>query len=150
MFKSTKFIASLSVFIVLGIIFIGFIALKPDPKGSKTAPEITALATDHRLSVADLINGYIDRGASGTTMSIPPQVANRIAAAVGSTAEPLLKAGHQLVVLTAPTVRAQLKQILDPPLASAVVLSYNEVVDNLDVESMGLVQLSQPAGTGAA
>ncbi len=100
--------------------------------------------------VADLINGYIDRGASGTTMSIPPQVANRIAAAVGSMAEPLLKAGHQLVVLTAPTVRAQLKQILDPHLASAVVLSYNEVVDDLDVESMGLVQLSQPAGTGAA
>ncbi len=100
--------------------------------------------------VADLINGYIDRGASGTTMSIPPQVANRIAAAVSSTAEPLLKAGHQLVVLTAPTVRAQLKQILDPHLASAVVLSYNEVVDDLDVESMGLVQLSQAAGTSAA
>jgi flagellar biosynthesis protein FlhA len=100
--------------------------------------------------IADLINGYIDRGASGTTMSIPPQVANRIAAAVCSTAEPLLKAGHQLVVLTAPTVRAQLKQILDPHLASAVVLSYNEVVDDLDVESMGLVQLSQPAGKGAA
>jgi len=100
--------------------------------------------------VADLINGYIDRGASGTTMSIPPQVSNRIAAAVCSTADPLLKAGHQLVVLTAPTVRAQLKQILDPHLASVVVLSYNEVVDDLDVESMGLVQLSQAAGKGAA
>ncbi len=100
--------------------------------------------------IADLINGYIDRGAGGTSMSIPPQVANQIATAVGSTAEPLLKAGHQLVVLTAPTVRAQLKQILDPHLANAVVLSYNEIVDDLDVNSMGLVQLSQPVGAGAA
>ena len=100
--------------------------------------------------VADLINGYIDRGASGTTMSIPPQVANQIVASVGRTAEPLLAAGHQLVVLTAPTVRAQLKQILDAQLPNAAVLSYNEVVDDLDVESMGLVQLTQPVGAGAA
>ncbi|MHC5046155.1 MAG: flagellar biosynthesis protein FlhA [Planctomycetota bacterium] len=100
--------------------------------------------------VADLINGYIDRGPSGTTMSIPPQTANRIAAAVGTTADPLLAAGHQLVVLTAPTVRAQLKQILDPQLPTAAVLSYNEVVEDLDVESMGLVQVGQPAGAGAA
>jgi len=100
--------------------------------------------------IADLINGYIDRGAAGTSMSIPPQVANQIATAVGSTAEPLLNAGHQLVVLTAPTVRAQLKQILDPHLSNAVVLSYNEIVDDLDVNSMGLVQLSQPVGASAA
>ncbi len=100
--------------------------------------------------IADLINGYIDRGASGTTMSIPPQVANRIVTAVGATAEPLLNAGHQLVVLTAPTVRAQLKQILDPHFPNVVVLSYNEIVDDLDVNSMGLVQLSQSVGTGAA
>ncbi len=99
--------------------------------------------------IADLINGYIDRGAAGTSMSIPPQVANQIATAVGSTAEPLLNAGHQLVVLTAPTVRAQLKQILDPHLPNAVVLSYNEIVDDLDVNSMGLVQLTQPVGAGA-
>ena len=100
--------------------------------------------------IADLINGYIDRGASGTTMSIPPQVANRITTAVGTTAEPLLNAGHQLVVLTSPTVRAQLKQILDPHFPNVVVLSYNEIVDDLDVNSMGLVQLGRSAGSGAA
>jgi flagellar biosynthesis protein FlhA len=100
--------------------------------------------------VADLVNGYIDRGPSGTTMSIPPQTANRIAAAVGSSADPLLAAGHQLVVLTAPTVRAQVKQILDPQFPTAAVLSYNEVVEDLDVESMGLVQVGQSAGAPAA
>ena len=100
--------------------------------------------------VADLINGCIDRGPSGTTMSIPPQTANQIAAAVGTTAEPLLAAGHQLVVLTAPTVRAQLKQILDPQFPTAAILSYNEVVEDLDVESMGLVQVGQSASAPAA
>ena len=101
-------------------------------------------------ALEDLINGYIDRGPSGTTMSIPPQVANRIATAVSETAQPLLGASHQLVVLTSPTVRGQLKQILEPHLPGVVVLSYNEVVKGLDVESMGLIQLEEPVGAPAA
>ena len=64
-------------------------------------------------SVEDAISGYIDRGPGGTTMAIPPQLATRIASAVSKTAEPLVSAGHQLIVLTSPSVRAQVKQILD-------------------------------------
>jgi flagellar biosynthesis protein FlhA len=92
-------------------------------------------------AVEDVINGYIDRGPAGTTMSIPPQLANRIAAAVGKSGESLVAAGHQMVVVCSPTVRAQLKQILDAHLPSAVVLAYNEIIKGLDVESLGLVQL---------
>ncbi len=98
-------------------------------------------------AVEDVINGYIDRGPSGTTMSLPPQLANRIAGAVTTAAEPLITAGHQLLVLTSPTVRAQVKQILEPHSPGVVVLAYNEVVKDLDVESMGLVQIDEtPVG----
>ncbi len=116
--------------------------------GDDGAKRLYCVTLDPEL--ADLINGHVDRGPTGTTMSIPPQTATRIAAAVGQTAEPLVAAGHQLVILTAPTVRAQLKQILDPHLPNCAVLSYNEVVEDLDVESMGLVQLTQTVGAGAA
>ncbi len=92
-------------------------------------------------AMEDIINGYIDRGPAGTTMSIPPQLANRIAGAVSRTAEGLVAGGHQLVVLTSPSVRAQVKQILDAQIPSSVVLAYNEIVKGLDVESLGLVQL---------
>ncbi len=112
---------------------------EPDEQGRK---RLYCLTLDP--DVADVISGYIERGATGTTMSIPPQVANRIAAAVSRSAEPLVAAGHQLVILTTPTVRAQVKKILDSHLPNAAVLSYNEVVEDLDVESMGLVQLAEP------
>ncbi len=118
---------------------------EPGPKGR---PRLYCLTLDP--AVADLVNGYIDRGPGGTTMSIPPQVANGIASAVEQTAQPLLSAGHQLVVLTAPTVRAQVKQILNPHLQGAAVLAYNEIVEDLDVESMGLVQWQPPIAVGAA
>jgi flagellar biosynthesis protein FlhA len=98
-------------------------------------------------AVEDQISGYIERGPAGTSMSMPPRLAARIASAVSRAAEPLVRGGHQLVVLTSPGVRAQLKQILDAHLQGAAVMSYNELVRGLDVESMGLVQLD---GEGAA
>lgn len=91
----------------------------------------------------DIISGYIDRGPSGTTMSMPPDVANRIVRAIGEVSEPLVQAGHQLVILAAPSVRAQVRQICEGRLHGVVVLGYNEIVQELDVESLGLVQLEE-------
>jgi flagellar biosynthesis protein FlhA len=97
-------------------------------------------------AVEDTISGYIDRSASGTTFTIPPQLANRIARAVAETARPLADVGRPVVVLASPSVRAQVRQILEPHIAGVAVLGYNEVVRGTDLESVGLVQL---AGSGA-
>jgi flagellar biosynthesis protein FlhA len=94
-------------------------------------------------AVEDLLGGYIDRGPAGTTVNVPPMLARRLAAAVSSAAEPLAAAGHPLIVLTSPAVRAPVKQVLDAHAAGVTVLSYNEVVSGLDVESMGLVQFDE-------
>ncbi|MEX0742459.1 MAG: flagellar biosynthesis protein FlhA, partial [Phycisphaeraceae bacterium] len=47
----------------------------------------------------DLINGYIDRGPAGTTMTMPPTVANRITTAILQQLQALIGAGHHPVVL---------------------------------------------------
>ena len=104
-------------------------------------------------ALEDTISGYIDRNPSGTTFTIPPQLANRIARAVAETARPLAEAARKVVVLASPSVRAQVRQILDPHIADVAVLGYNEVVRGTDVESVGLVQLKLSptnAGVGAA
>ena len=94
-------------------------------------------------AVEDLIGGYIDRGPGGTSMSIPPQVANRVVRAVSEASQKLVDAGHALVIMTSPSVRAQVRQILDPHLTGVVVIAYNEVVKGLEVESLGLIQLPE-------
>jgi len=91
-------------------------------------------------ALEEIISGYIDRGPAGTTMSIPPHLANRIAAAVGKAGEALVAGGHQMIVLASPSVRAQVRQILESQIPGAVVLAYNEIVKGLEVESLGLVQ----------
>ena len=104
-------------------------------------------------TLEDTISGYIDRNPSGTTFTIPPQLANRIARSVAETARPLSDAGRRIVVLASPSVRAQVRQILEPHIAEFAVLGYNEVVRGTDVESVGLVQLTAapvPQAAGAA
>ncbi|RLS65708.1 MAG: flagellar biosynthesis protein FlhA, partial [Planctomycetota bacterium] len=46
-------------------------------------------------SLEDTISGYIDRNPSGTTFTIPPQLANRIARSVAESAKPLAEAGRR-------------------------------------------------------
>jgi flagellar biosynthesis component FlhA len=57
----------------------------------------------------------------------------------------LTAAGRPIVVVSSPTVRAPLRQILGPHIAGVVVLGYNEIVDGLDVQSVGLVQIQNDA-----
>ena len=92
-------------------------------------------------AVEDRVNGYIDRGAAGTTVSVPPKLAAEIARAVAEASQPLAAAGRPVIVVSSPTVRAPLRQILHPHLAGVTVLGYNELVDSFDVQSVGLVQL---------
>jgi flagellar biosynthesis protein FlhA len=96
-------------------------------------------------ALEDTISGYIDRSPAGTTFAIPPALANRIARAVAETSRPLAEANQKVVVLASPSVRAQVKQILEPHIADVAVLGYNEVVRGTDVESVGLVQLAANA-----
>jgi len=103
-------------------------------------PRLRCVTMDPALE--DTISGYIDRTASGTTFTIPPQIANRIARAVAETARPLADLGRPVVVLASPSVRAQVRQILEPHIAGVAVLGYNEVVRGTDLESVGLVQLA--------
>lgn len=89
----------------------------------------------------DTINSYIDRSGSGTSMSIPPQIANRVVTAILSEIQKLIEAGHHPLILAGPQVRAQVRQLIEPHLPNIAVLGYNEISKGVEVESLGLVQV---------
>jgi len=91
----------------------------------------------------EVISGYIERGIGGTTVSMPAAVANGIARAIREASAELARAGRPLIILASPTVRAQVRQICEGRIAGAVVLGYNEIVREVEVESMGLVQYEE-------
>lgn len=116
---------------------------------TRTVPRLYCVSLDPMLE--DQINSFIDRAAEGTTLTMPPAVANRITSAIIGELQNLIQQGHHPVVLASPQVRAQVRRIIEPHLPNVAVLGYNEVSKGVDVESTGLVQLTpteqgQPVG----
>jgi flagellar biosynthesis protein FlhA len=96
-------------------------------------------------AIEDRINAYVDRSTSGTTLSLPPQLGGAIGRATAEAVHPLLEAGHRAIVVTSPSVRAQVRQIVLSHVPDVVVLGYNEILPGIVVESMGLVQVEEEA-----
>jgi flagellar biosynthesis protein FlhA len=113
-----------------------------------TASKLYCVSIDPAME--DLIGGFIDRGPEGTTMTMPPQIANRITAAMLTELQRLIQGGHHPVVLASPQVRAQVRRLLEPHMPTAAVLGYNEVSKGVEVESVGMVQDAQESRTNAS
>ncbi len=113
----------------------------PDASGKHQRPRIVCVTVDPTFE--DLINSYIERSQTGTTLAMPANIAQLAARAAADALKPLTDAGHAPIVIASPQVRAQLRQILEPFIPGAVVLGYNEIVQGVDVESMGLVSIPQ-------
>ncbi len=94
-------------------------------------------------ALEDQISGYIERSNEGTSMTMPPAVANRITTALLQELQRLTQAGHHPVVLASPQVRGQVRQLIEPHLPNAAVLGYNEVSKGVEVEAVGLVQVNE-------
>ena len=89
----------------------------------------------------DRISGHIEHNERGTFLTMPPDVARNIGKEVSQAVRPLLNAGYPAVVLTSPQVRSQVRRIAESAVPSLAVLSYNEIVRGVKVESMGMAEL---------
>ncbi|MFM9958295.1 MAG: flagellar biosynthesis protein FlhA [Phycisphaerales bacterium] len=100
-------------------------------------------------ALEDIINGYIDRSPAGTTLSMPAGIASGVARRVIDALRPVVQSGATPVVIASPQVRAQVRQIVEPHLPGVVILGYNEIVPEVEVESLGLVTLPQEVQVAA-
>ncbi len=129
-----------------------YVADEPDPSDPGLAgPMVRKLyCVSLDPGTEDLVAGYINRAAEGTSLSMPPDVANRVTAAVVSEVNVLIRGGHHPVVLASPQVRAQVRQLIEPHLPTCAVLGYNEISKGVEVESLGLVSTSEAPQAPAA
>ena len=89
----------------------------------------------------EYLAGCIDRSPGATSVHMNPSQVADFSEWVIAAAEPLVHAGHRIVLLTSPNVRAQARQVLEPHIPGIVVLAYNEIERGVDVESIGLAHM---------
>ncbi|MBY0309304.1 MAG: flagellar biosynthesis protein FlhA, partial [Phycisphaerales bacterium] len=102
-------------------------------------PRLVCITLDP--SFEDYINGYIDRSAAGTSLTMPASIAAAVADQIVKGLQQVTVAGHHPVALASPPVRAVVRQIVEPHMPSASVLGYNEIVPGIEVESLALITI---------
>ncbi|QOJ01937.1 MAG: flagellar biosynthesis protein FlhA [Phycisphaeraceae bacterium] len=112
-------------------------------------PRVLCVTLDPALE--DRINAFIDRGPGGTSVNIPAREASFLAERIARGLKGVVDAGSPPVVLSSPSVRAVVRQVLDPHVPGVAVLGYNEIIPSVDIESVALVgEAEEPMVAAAA
>ena len=94
--------------------------------------------------IEDLLNAHVERNDRGSYLSLPPETQNRLVSAVRAQIEQASgkAAGQTVAVLCSPQIRMWVRRLIEPVLPHIPVLAFNEIVRGIEVQSLGLVVLT--------
>jgi len=94
-------------------------------------------------NVETIIANSIKQGEHGKAfLAIDPDVAQKIMLLLGKESEKIAAEGHQPVVLCSARIRYFLRQMVERFFPDMIILSYNEILNDIKVQSLGTVELS--------
>lgn len=99
----------------------------------------TVITLDPKLE--QVIMESVQRTEHGSFLTLEPGVTNLIINNLSNQVQRLMKIGQQPVVLASPIVRLYFKRLTENVLPGLVVLSYNELDVNIEVQSVGVVSI---------
>lgn len=106
--------------------------------GDHDSLKVITLSND----VENLISGSIQQTEHGNYLALDPQKQESIIKNVYSEVEKVSIQHENIVILCSPTIRMYVKQLLDRSLPQIAVLSYNELEPNVQVQSVGVVNVA--------
>jgi len=94
-------------------------------------------------NVETIIANSIKQGEHGKAfLAIDPDIAQKIMLLLGKESEKIAAEGHQPVVLCSARIRYFLRQMVERFFPDMIILSYNEILNDIKVQSLGTVELS--------
>ena len=94
-------------------------------------------------SLEDAVNRHIERSDRGSFLTLPPATAAAVVQAMAKELEKLTILGAHPVVLCSPQIRLSLRRLLAASIPNISVLAYNEIVKEIQIESVGMVVIEQ-------
>lgn len=92
--------------------------------------------------VEDLIMGAVKKIDSGSYLALDPQTIQKIVVATTQEVDKIKDLVQIPIVLTSPIVRVYFKKLVDQFYPSIVVLSFNEIDSNVQIQSLGNIAIS--------
>lgn len=85
------------------------------------------------------IMGSVKQTEQGAYLTLDPEVSGRIIKAVEAETEKMENMGKTPIVITSPIVRVYFKKLTQDYFKDLIVVSYNEVESNVELQSVGMV-----------
>lgn len=79
----------------------------------------------------------------GNYVNIDPNIMQKILKQIALQVEKIVLNGYQPVILCAPVVRINLKRMTERQIPNLIIISYNELVQGIEVQALGMVVLEQ-------
>jgi len=87
----------------------------------------------------DELSQSLEQSDQGNYFALNPQRAQGLLEKIGSTLQTLLEQGHDPIVLTSPMIRRPLKELTFRSFPEIIVLSFNELESNVNLQVLGTV-----------
>jgi len=93
-------------------------------------------------SLEKLVAESMQSTKQGIIAALPPEISQKIIEEVSEVSQDMSIAGYAPVILTSPNVRLAFKRIIFAALPKTAVISFNELIPNIEIESIKTVRLS--------
>ncbi len=93
-------------------------------------------------AVEQLIMNNIQQSEHGNYLALDPTMSKQIFDRINVEVNKLASRGVQPIILTSPIVRIYFKRMIDQVAPELIVLSYNEVDPNTEIQSIGMVSVN--------
>ncbi len=103
-----------------------------------SAGETTSVVTLDPKLEQDIM-GSVKQTETGAYLTLDPDRTKAILKSVGSETKKLEDAGKNPIIMTSPTVRMYFKRMTEDYFRDLIVISYNEVESNIELQSVGMV-----------
>ncbi len=101
---------------------------------------IYAATLDQR--VEQVIAESVQATKSGITAVLPPDVAQKIIAAIENVAKSMAAGSHRAIIICSPNVRLPVRRLIDHMLPRVTVISFGEISPDSEVHSIGMVKIN--------
>lgn len=105
--------------------------------GSGKEVKVITLSPDTEKQVAD----HIQQSERGSFLAMEPSMSQLFYQKVSEQVKRLTDVGEQPIILTSPALRTHVKQLVERVMPDLPVLSYNELEPQVEIKSVGVVNL---------
>lgn len=101
---------------------------------------LTLMTMDH--AIENLMLQSLQQTTQGSFLSIEPEISQKIIKQIARSLDRFTSLNLQPIILCSAQIRLHLRKLVDRFIPNLVVLSYNDILSSIRIQSLGIVRLT--------